>query len=138
MANAAKAYLKNLDGAPPDMGELARLGVPQDEAIALCEKYHRPPEPPKPVAVAPAPQPAPVAPRGICINPVPIGYAPRAIPATMPPERESLPRMAAISMLHSLAQQWDSERADIAALVSDGWSRALAEEFAFIISQLKN
>src|SRR6185437_6645192 len=87
---------------------------------------------------APALLPQPPKQHGICLNPRPLGTPLVLPPIAVVPADDSLSRLSALSLLHDLAIQMDTERADAAALVAAGWSESFANEFCHVIRQLRN
>ena len=59
MASNLQKYLSALNGAVPDLGELKRLNVPLQKAIAICEAAAK--AEPKPAPLVKAPEPLPFA-----------------------------------------------------------------------------
>jgi hypothetical protein len=126
LSPAVEAYLAALDGAAPDMGELHRLGVPLQEAVAICESHHKAPEP-APVA-KPAPKPVAVKATSAPLN-LTCYVAPPA------PAASELDAESAASQLHDLLQEIERGRpADVTALVRAGWSASTARELVKIIN----
>jgi hypothetical protein len=126
----------------PDLNELKCHGLSQDTAVAIAtaiSKRHarkaaaiaamRPMAPePQPAASKP-PKPA-LAAAIAAIRPVP---APKP-PITHKPERREDVINAALSLLHDLALQLDSQRGDAGVLHSAGFSSATSKELAKYIN----
>jgi hypothetical protein len=134
---AVKKYLDNLNGEMPDMARLRDIGVPLKRAITICAERHKAPtvEPVAKQTPEPAPLPRlqPVAKQtGIANIERPAIAAP--LPAVPPsdPKRnvflEPAPKFFALSLLHTLALQMESGRADPTQLVWEGMSPGTAAE----------
>ncbi|WP_409188842.1 hypothetical protein [Bradyrhizobium sp. RDM4] len=143
MTIEVEAYLASLNGAAPDMADLARLGVPLSEAVAICAAAYKQPEPlplPLPLTAADLALPrfaldpefklAEVAPA----EPVNLNLA-----MYMPPvprlaaHREAVHELSALSLLHTLSSMVESGRADINVLLDVGFSLHTAEELCNLI-----
>jgi|SRR6185312_1761699 len=167
MASNLQKYLSALNGAVPDLGELKRLNVPLQKAIAICEAAAK--AEPKPAPLVKAPEPLPFAepePRIISTHVLPAAplREPLAkkqtgiagmdkpsirslpLPAAPAPRIEPQPYLGnepigpalALSLLHDVAAMIDAERGCASTLHAAGWSWETAKEIAWTINQLRN
>lgn len=155
MTNAVENYMAALNGAAPDMGALAKLGVPMAEAISICSAAHKPAEVP-PLPYAPEPMPERAASVADALSKLPrfapepeFAVAPLApevpnlrLDMYMPPvprcpaiaaHQEPVHELSALSLLHTLITMVESGRADITVLVQQGFSPHTAEELSALI-----
>jgi hypothetical protein len=106
----------------PDLSELKCHGLSQETAVAICtsiSKRHTRKAAKmanaKPMAPKPQPKPAPVT------------------PAFKPESQEDV-RLSALSLLHDLCLQIETERGDATLLVLAGFSQTAAKELAMYIN----
>jgi hypothetical protein len=111
----AETYLAGLHGAAPEMGELRRLGISLDSAIAICQNAANERKRSEPAAVP--------------IKPIVL-----RIPKSTAPV-DALDPMLALSLLHTLFQEAERGRpASATTLHHAGWSVSTSLELAQIIT----
>lgn len=129
---AARNYLASLNGAAPDMGELQRLGVPMQRAIALCSARHKPAEPPKPVVKAQA-APKPELNLAAYVPPI---EPPRKVPIVA--NTNDVDRILCLSLLHTVVEMISGNcHIDPTRLAWEGLSDAASNELCNFMRRAK-